>query len=113
MSLNNLADRLPSWYEQLWEIQDLDEAIVLVQEALDLRSQGHADRSESVGNLALHLCNRFTQSQELQDKEEVVQSLHSARVCAPNCIFSTARTWICMVEHFQHPTILFAYETSL
>ena len=45
MSLNNLAVDLSTRYSQLGAMEDLNEAIVLDREALDLRPQGHPDRA--------------------------------------------------------------------
>ena len=95
---------------------DLDEAIVLVREALDLCPQGHPNRSGLLENLARYLCNRFTQTKQLQDKEELF-SLYTQLIHVPQIVSSTdlsaARAWIHVAEDFQHPTMLLAYETSL
>ena len=97
-------------------MQDIDEAIVLVREALDLRPQGYPGRSGSLDNLACYLCNRFRRSKQLQDKEELF-SLYAQLVHVPQIVssvdLSAARAWIRVAEDFQHPTILLAHETSL
>jgi CHAT domain-containing protein/tetratricopeptide (TPR) repeat protein len=115
-SLNDLAVHLSSRFNHLGAIEDLNEAIVLDREALDLRPHGHPDRSQSLENLAFHLYIRFTRPEQLQDKEELF-SLYAQLVNVPQIVFpadlSAARAWICMAEHFHHPTILLAYETSL
>ncbi|KAI9567897.1 CHAT domain-containing protein [Boletus coccyginus] len=115
-SLNNLAVRLSARYKQLGATKDLDEAIVLSREALHLCSQGHSLRSDSLNNLACHLCDRFTHLGQLKDKEEVF-SLYSQLADIPQIVssadLSAARIWIRMAHHFQHPTILLAYTTSL
>jgi CHAT domain-containing protein/tetratricopeptide (TPR) repeat protein len=115
-SLNDLAAHLVARYNQLGAMEDLNEAILLDQEALHLRPQGHPDRFQSLENLARHLYNRFTRSKQLQDKEELF-SLYAQLVNVPQLVSSTdlsaARAWIDMAEHFHHPTILLAYETSL
>ena len=116
MSLNNLAVLLSTRYEQLGAMQDLDVAICLVRAALDLRPQGHPDRSISLNNLARYLCGRFARSKQLQDKGELF-SLYAQLVQWPQIVssvdLSVARAWVRVAEHFQHPTILLAYETSL
>jgi hypothetical protein len=61
MSLNNLAIYLFTRYNQLGAIEDLDEAIVLDREALDLRQPGHPDRSVSLNNIANRLTTRYNQ----------------------------------------------------
>ncbi|KAI9567906.1 TPR-like protein [Boletus coccyginus] len=115
-SLNNLADDLSTRYKQLGAIKDLDDAVVLGREALDLRPQGHTFRATSLDNLARHLCDRFTCLGKLRDKEEVF-SLYSqlARVSqiVSSADLSAAREWVRVAHHFQHPSILLAYETSL
>ena len=117
-SLNNLAIHFSTRYNQLGETQDLDVAIVLAREALDLRPQGHTHRSESLHNLALYLGNRFTWAKhwQLQDKEELfglyAQLVHVSQIVSSKD-FLPAKAWIRVAEHFQHPTLLLAYETSL
>ena len=115
MSLNSLAVHLSSRHDRLWAMEDLDEAIFLGREALDLLPQGHPDWSGSLDNLARYLCNRFTRSKQLQDKEELF-SLYAQLAHVPKFVssidLSAARAWIRVAEHFHHPTILLAYETS-
>jgi CHAT domain-containing protein/tetratricopeptide (TPR) repeat protein len=115
-SLNNLAVDLSTRYKQLGAMQDLEEAIVLDREALCLRPQGHPRRSVSLDNLARHLCDRFTRANQLQDKEELfslyAQLVHVSQVVSSIDLFA-ARAWIRVAEHFQHPSLLLAYETSL
>jgi CHAT domain-containing protein/tetratricopeptide (TPR) repeat protein len=116
MSLNNLAVFLSTRYNQLGAMLDLDVAIYLVREALDLRPQGHPDRSMSLNNLARYLCDRFTRSKQLRDKAELFH-LYTQLVQLSQIVssidLSVARAWIRVAEHFQHPTMLLAYETSL
>ncbi|KAI9568167.1 CHAT domain-containing protein [Boletus coccyginus] len=115
-SLNNLALGLSVRYNQLGRVEDLDQAIALAREALDLCPQGHPRRPDWLNNLARHLCNRFTHLKELKDKEEVF-SLYTQLAHVPQIVsivgFSAAREWIRMAQHFHHPTILLAYESSL
>ena len=54
-SLNNLAIKLSSWYEQLRGIDDLNVAIILDWEALSLHPPGHPDCSTSLNSLASYL----------------------------------------------------------
>ena len=116
MTLNSLAVHLSSRYNYLGEMQDLDEAIFLGREAFGLRLQGHPDWSGSLDNLARYLCNRFTRSRRFQDKRELfslyAQLVHVPQIVSSNDL-SAAKAWIRVAEHFQHPTILLAYETSL
>ncbi|KAG6369248.1 hypothetical protein JVT61DRAFT_15554 [Boletus reticuloceps] len=61
-SLNNLAVDLSIRYEQVRVMEDLDEAIALSREALDLCPEGHPDRSMSLSNLATRLSIRSSSS---------------------------------------------------
>ena len=116
MSLNNLVLHLSTWYDQLGAMEDLDEAIVLGREGLKLRQQGHPDQSGSLNNLASYLCNRFTRSKQLQDKEELF-SLYAQLAHVPEIVsshdLSAARSWIRVAEDLHHPMSLLAHETSL
>ncbi|KAI9455530.1 TPR-like protein [Boletus coccyginus] len=116
MSLNVLVAILSTRCKQFGGEDDLDEAIVLGREALDLFPRGHPFQSYSLNNLAHHLCDRFTRLGQLEDKEEVF-SLYSQLAHGPQLASSTdlyaTRAWVRMAQHFQHPTILDAYQTSL
>ena len=74
MSLNNLAANLSIQYEQLGTTQDLDEAIFLGREALDLRPQGHPDWSMFLINFAVHLSTRYKQLGAMEDLGEAIIS---------------------------------------
>ncbi|ETW76798.1 hypothetical protein HETIRDRAFT_174846 [Heterobasidion irregulare TC 32-1] len=52
---------------------DLDEAIHLDREALALHPPGHADRSDSLNKLAIHLWSRFEGTRQMQDLEEAIE----------------------------------------
>jgi CHAT domain-containing protein len=88
----------------------------LAREALNLRPQGHPDRSGSLNNLAGYLRSRFARSKQLQDQEELfslyAQLVHVTQTVSSSDL-SAARAWIRVAEDFQHPTLLLAYETSL
>jgi CHAT domain-containing protein/tetratricopeptide (TPR) repeat protein len=53
-------------------MQDLNKGIVLDREALDLRPQGHPDRSESLCSLVVHLSTRYKQLGAMQDIDEAI-----------------------------------------
>ncbi|KAF8434591.1 CHAT domain-containing protein [Boletus edulis BED1] len=114
--LNNLALHLFTRYSSLRVMEDLDEATVLGREAFDLCPQGHPDRSTMLSSLAQYLHSRFAQSKQVQDQDELF-SLYAQLVQVTQIVFSNdlsaAREWIQVAEHFEHPTILLAYETSL
>ena len=72
MALNNLSGRLYTRYNHLEAMEDLDEAIVLVREALDLRPQGHPDRAMSLNSLAIHLSSRYNLLGATEDLDEAI-----------------------------------------
>ena len=72
MSLTNLAIHLFSQYKQLGAVQDLDDAIVLNREALDLCLQGHPDRAVSLTNLAVDLSSQYKQLGVVQDLDDAI-----------------------------------------
>lgn len=61
-----------SRFTQLGVTGDLDEAVVLAREALDLCPQGHPDRSRSLNNLAAALVTRYNQAGVMQDLDEAI-----------------------------------------
>ncbi|KAI9567941.1 CHAT domain-containing protein, partial [Boletus coccyginus] len=85
-------------------------------EALDLHPQGHPDQSDLLNKLACYLCDQFMHLRQLEDEEEVF-SLYAQLARVPQIVssadISAARAWIRMACHFQHPSILLTYETSL
>ena len=72
MSLNNLAGRLSTRYNQLGWMGDLNEAIVLSREALALRPLGHPDRPMSLNNLAADLSARYNHLGWMADLNEAI-----------------------------------------
>ena len=63
---------LANRYEQLGAMEDLDEAIVLVREALELCSQGHPNRSIPLNNLANRLSTRYNQLGAMEDLDVAI-----------------------------------------
>jgi len=59
-------------FQQSGELSDLDEAISLHRDVLELLSTGHPDRSTSFNNLASLLTTRFHQSGEREDVDEAI-----------------------------------------
>ncbi|KAF8132951.1 TPR-like protein [Boletus edulis] len=86
VALNKIASRLSTRYKQLGRVVDLDEAIVLDREALELRPNGHPDRSMPLNTLAkhsnfarkdtliapFHLSTRYNQLGAMADLDEVI-----------------------------------------
>ena len=84
MCSSNLANYLSSRYEQLGGIDDLNEAIVLGQDALSLRPPGHPDRSTSLSNIANYLFLRYRQLGGVDDlNEAIVLSRDALSLCLP------------------------------
>ncbi|KAI9567997.1 TPR-like protein [Boletus coccyginus] len=59
-------------HHRLGSTEDLDKAIVLDREALDLRPQGHPDRSMPLCNLGLHLFTRYEQIGGMESLHEAI-----------------------------------------
>jgi CHAT domain-containing protein len=76
--LNNLANRHSTRLDHRGRAEDLDQAIVLVREALALRPVGHAERPSSLGNLANHLSTRFDHRGNAEDLNESRENLRCA-----------------------------------
>ena len=84
MSLNTLADHLSARYKKLGAMEDLDEAIVLDQEALNLFLQGHHDQSTSLSNIADHLSSRYKQLRAMEDLDEAIGLVREALDLCPH-----------------------------
>ena len=69
---NSLADLLYSQFVELGRISDLDEALALYRDALELRPQGHPDRLPSLAGLANCLYDRFNLLGTLSDLDEAL-----------------------------------------
>ncbi|KAF8436265.1 hypothetical protein L210DRAFT_989995 [Boletus edulis BED1] len=85
MSLSNLATRLSiryqqlslathlsTRYKQLGVVGDLEEAIALGRQALELRPEGHPNRSTSLNNVAADLSARYKQLGGTEDLDEAI-----------------------------------------
>jgi CHAT domain-containing protein/tetratricopeptide (TPR) repeat protein len=70
--IDNLARSLHSRFKQLGTLSDLEEALALERNVLELRPQGHPHRATSLGNLAISLYSRFEQLGTLSDLEEAL-----------------------------------------
>ncbi|KAF8501303.1 CHAT domain-containing protein [Gautieria morchelliformis] len=74
-SFTGIASALVTRFEQSGRHEDLEEAISLHREALELRPAPHPLRSDSLNNIANALSTRFEQSGRHEDLEEAI-SLH-------------------------------------
>jgi len=70
--LNNFAVDLSALYKQLSGIKDLNDAIVLHREALELYPQGHSDRSMNLNNLAAVFSIRYKWFGRTEDLNEAI-----------------------------------------
>ena len=59
-------------------MEDLNEAVVLDREALDLCLQGHPDRAMSLNNLAIDLVIRYEQLWGVEDLDEAIVLVRGA-----------------------------------
>ena len=78
IALEKLAGLLHSQFESHGSISDLNEAISLARNALELRPQGHPRRILSLGHLATYLRSRFTQLGVLSDLNEALAFARNA-----------------------------------
>jgi CHAT domain-containing protein len=79
----SLADLLYNRFEQRGAISDLDEALALTRNALELRTQGHPDRATLLGNIAFYLYSRFEQLETLSDLNEALALARNALELCP------------------------------
>ena len=53
-------------------MEDLEQAIMLGRAALDLRPEGHPDRSDSFHNLTVSLSDRYNKQAAIADFEDAI-----------------------------------------
>ena len=108
-----MANYLTSRYNQQRGIEDLNDAIVLKQQALALCPPARPGRCTSANDLAFVLFTRFTRLCRLEE----LFNLHDHLADVPQTVslfdlFATG-SWVCMAEHFHYPITLLAYEIPL
>ncbi len=64
--------------EQLGELEDLEQAIQVIQQATHLTPDGHAAKPGYLNSLGISLQIRFERLGELEDLEHAVQVLQQA-----------------------------------
>jgi hypothetical protein len=84
LSLNNLANALINHFDQRGNHQDLDKAIMLHRDALDLTPVGHPDRCGSLNHLTRALSTRFDQRNDDKDIDEAIAFGREALRLMPN-----------------------------
>ena len=82
--LDGLAISLATRFGQNGNMDDLNEAVQLLREALSLRPHGHPERSASLHNLANILQTRFKQNGSTDDLNEAVQLHREALSLQPH-----------------------------
>ncbi len=70
--------------ERSGELEDLEQAIQLKQQAVTLTPDGHADKPTHLNNLGNALQRRFERSGELEDLEQAIQVNQQAVNLTPN-----------------------------
>ncbi|KAG6332696.1 hypothetical protein ID866_6393 [Astraeus odoratus] len=96
---------MKSRYEAHGKMGDLEEAISLHQQALELCSVGHPNRSSSLGSLANCMQSRYESQGALEDLEEAIslhqQALELCPVGHPNRSSSLVNLANCMRYRYQ------------
>ncbi|TEY33873.1 hypothetical protein BOTCAL_0660g00010 [Botryotinia calthae] len=81
--LNNLGNRLFDKYSFTSEKADLDRAIEIAQEALDLTPQGHSNRPERLNNLGNRLFDKYSFTSEKADLDRAIEIAQEALDLTP------------------------------
>ncbi|KDR67678.1 hypothetical protein GALMADRAFT_105637 [Galerina marginata CBS 339.88] len=82
-SLINLGSALGTRFDQLGQIEDLEDAISSLREAITLCPPGHPNRSYSLSNLGKALRIRFDQLGQIEDLEDAMSSNREALTLCP------------------------------
>jgi tetratricopeptide (TPR) repeat protein len=78
VSLINLSASLYRKYERAGSINDLNEAIQALQEAIVITSPNHNYQVSSLNNLSVFLCTRYQQTSLINDLDEAIQTSEKA-----------------------------------
>ncbi|KAJ7438299.1 CHAT domain-containing protein [Mycena galericulata] len=83
MLLNRLASAVETQFQQQGDLKDIDEAITLHRETLEIHAAPHPARGDCLTNLALAVQRRFTQQGDPKDIGEAI-TLHreALEICA-------------------------------
>ncbi|KAJ2913001.1 hypothetical protein MD484_g7425, partial [Candolleomyces efflorescens] len=105
-SLHNLAYMLKDRYQRCEAVADLEEAITLDREGLDLRPLPHKSRSHSLSSLSSSLSLRFRSTGAIADLEEAIsldrEALNLQPPPHPNRPMSLARLAISLKDRYRH-----------
>ncbi|KAG1730223.1 hypothetical protein EDD22DRAFT_1014831, partial [Suillus occidentalis] len=77
-ALDELSIALLPWYQQSGNIDDLDECIQFLREAVSLCPEGHTDRDVYLNNLALSLKIRFNHQGKPDDLDQAISLYEEA-----------------------------------
>ena len=113
--MNSLANALLTRYD-LSEQNDLDEAISLFKQALDIRPPPHPSRSLSLSHLAHALSDKFAEGGQQIDLEEAMSRYRAATkflLQPPSRLLDIAKKWIKDAKKNEHISVIDAYDTAL
>jgi tetratricopeptide (TPR) repeat protein len=111
-SLNNLANAVRT---RFGNVEDLEEAIQLHREALELRPAPYPDRSSSLDSLAGVIPARFKQRGNLEDLDEAIQAFEEASVYSSNSPFTLfpLATHSAKAIQSNHASAMCAYQVAI
>jgi len=116
-ALNNLGNALSTRFGQGGQRSDLDEAISLHRQALELLPSPHPDRSSTLSALADVLVQAHSPTDRNSDfLEQAMSSLSDATQCfcqSPSSLFLIAKSWIYHAENHHHISAIDAYNAAL
>jgi len=117
MSLNNLAHSVKTRFEQYGKDEDLEEAIVLQREALELRPPGHPNHSQSLmllGSMFLATFSHFGRHDNLHQAMSLyAKATHNALQPSLLKSFHSAREWALRANEHRHPSDIEAFDAVL
>ena len=113
--MNSLANALLTRFD-LSQKNDLEEAISLFKQALDIRPPPHPSRSLSLSHLAHALSVKFAEGGQQIDLEEAMSRYRAATKCLfqpPSRLLDIAKKWILDAKINEHISVIDAYDTAL
>ena len=81
--MNNLGNSLLHCFERLGDVSDINESVLMKQDAVQLTPDGHPDRPSRLNNLGNSLHRRFQQLGEPSDINESILKLQEAVQLTP------------------------------
>ena len=71
--LNNLGNKLKSRHEHTGKMEDLEEAIRVARQAVDVTPEGHPDLAAMLNNLGNKLGRRYERTGKMEGLEEAIR----------------------------------------